>query len=141
MKTLKTNIQNYFNTEDYSELIENISKHASNLFQLSNESINVVFVSNKKIQELNNTYRNKDYATDVLTFPNGENHQLGDIIISIEKCQEQANEYNHSFNRELGFLFVHGLLHTLGYDHQTKEEEDEMTSLQERVLQKAKLYR
>ena len=141
MKTLKTNIQNYFNSETYSEIIENVAKHASNLFQLSDFEINVVFVSNERIQKLNNKYRNKDYATDVLTFPNGENHQLGDVIISIEKCEEQANTYNHSFNRELGFLFVHGLLHTLGYDHQTKEEEEEMTTLQERVLQKAKLFR
>lgn len=141
MKILKTNIQNYFNDVDYSELLSKVSKQASNILQLSDFEINVVFVSNDTIQEMNKTYRNKDYPTDVLTFPNGENHQLGDIIISLEKCEEQRIEYNHSFNRELGFLFIHGILHTLGYDHQTKEDEEEMNSLQDRVLQKAKLYR
>lgn len=138
---LKTNIQNYFNDSDYSETIQKVSVPASNLLQLSNHEINVVFVSNETIKEMNNQYRNKDYATDVLTFPNGENHQLGDVIISIDKCEEQRIEYNHSFERELGFLFVHGLLHTLGYDHQTEEQEQEMNSLQERILQKAKLFR
>ncbi len=141
MKIMKTNIQNYFNQIDYSELIKKVAKTASNILQLSNYEINIVFVSNEAIQELNKNYRNKDYTTDVLTFPNGENSQLGDVIISIEKCEEQSKEYNHSFDRELGFLFVHGVLHTLGYDHQTKEQEEVMTSLQERVLQKAKLFR
>lgn len=59
---------------------------------------------------------------------------LGDIIISIEKVNEQANEYGHSFNRELGFLAVHGFLHLLGYDHMTTEEEKEMMERQDHLL-------
>ena len=138
---MKINIQNYFNEEDYTQVIEQVVKQATNILSLQGKEINLVFVSNEAIRDLNKSYRNKDYPTDVLTFPNGEGNQLGDIIISIEKTIEQAEEYNHSFNRELGFLFCHGILHTLGYDHQTEKEEEEMTSLQERILQKAKLYR
>ena len=100
-----------------------------------------MLISNNQIQEMNKQYRNKDYPTDVLTFPNGENNQLGDVVISLEKCEEQRIEYGHSFDRELGFLVVHGLLHTLGYDHQSKEQEEEMISIQEKILRKAKLYR
>lgn len=141
MKNMKINIQNYFNEVQYNDIIEQVGKHASNILSLQDKEITVVFVSNNSITELNNTYRNKNYPTDVLTFPNDELNQLGDIIISIEKTEEQSKEYGHSFNRELGFLFCHGILHTLGYDHQTKEQEEEMTSLQEKILRKAKLYR
>lgn len=138
---MKTNIQNYFNDTDYQEIIEQVAKQASNILLLQEKEINVVFVSNEEIQELNQTYRNKNYPTDVLTFPNGEGNQLGDIIISLEKTEEQRIAYQHSFERELGFLFCHGILHTLGYDHQTEEQEEEMNALQEKILQKAKLYR
>ena len=141
MKIMKINIQNFFNEENYNLVLELIAKVASNKFQLSNKEINLVLVSNADIQAMNKDFRNKDIPTDVLTFPNGESNQLGDIIISLEKCQEQADKYEHSFNRELGFLFAHGILHTLGYDHQTPEDEEEMTELQEQILHKAKLYR
>lgn len=105
------------------------------------QSINIILLSNDEIKEMNETYRNKDYVTDVLTFPDGYLNNLGDVFIAIPRCEEQAKEYGHSFQRELGFLTVHGYLHTLGYDHQTKDEEEEMTKLQETILQKAKLFR
>ncbi len=107
----------------------------------NDKSINIILIDNKEIQEMNKQYRSKDYATDVLTFPDGYLNNLGDIFISIDKCTEQSIEYEHSFERELGFLTVHGYLHTLGYDHQTKDEEEEMTKLQENIMKKAKLYR
>ena len=77
----------------------------------------------------------------MLTFPDGSFHHLGDVIISLEKCIQQADELGHSFERELGFLVTHGILHSLGYDHQNEEEEREMMQLQDRILHKAKLYR
>ncbi len=138
---MKINIQNFFNKVDYSSIVELVGKQASNILQLANKEINVVFISNDQIQEMNKQYRKKNYPTDVLTFPNGENNQLGDLIISLEKCEEQRLELEHSFERELGFLFIHGVLHTLGYDHQTESDEKEMNDLQNRILYKAKLTR
>lgn len=91
--------------------------------------ISVRFVDNEQIRKLNNTYRNIDRETDVLSFPLGENGEydvnhdtgakmLGDIVISMEKAVEQAQLYNHPLQREIGFLTVHSMLHLLGYDHE-----------------------
>ncbi len=138
---MKINIVNYFDELDYSTIINKVLLESSKQFDLSKKTITIILVDNTQIQELNKNYRNKDYPTDVLTFNDGLYNNLGDIFISIDKCKEQSVSYNHSFDRELGFLAVHGLLHTLGYDHLTEEDELEMTSLQEKVLQKVKLFR
>lgn len=93
-----------------------------------NAEVSVTFVDNEKIHELNLKHRNIDRETDVLSFPLGEKgvydvdldtgaKLLGDIVISIPKAMEQAEEYNHSLQREIGFLTVHSMLHLLGYDH------------------------
>ena len=90
--------------------------------------ISVRFVDNEMIRELNREYRDIDRETDVLSFPLGENGVydrnpvtgaalLGDIVISVPKAMEQAEEYGHSLDREIGFLTVHSMLHLLGYDH------------------------
>ncbi len=90
--------------------------------------ISVTFVDDKRIQELNRTHRNIDKATDVLSFPLGENgvydenpdtgaKMLGDIVISMERAVAQAEEYGHPLQREVAFLTVHSMLHLLGYDH------------------------
>ena len=91
--------------------------------------------------EINKTYRGIDRPTDVISFAleEDENYEvkerlLGDIYISIDKVYEQAKEYEHSVKRELFFLVTHGFLHLLGYDHMTEEEEKEMFSLQEKIL-------
>lgn len=142
MNNMKTNIVNYFNTESYQDLINTVTKVASNQLQLDqNATLTIILVDDSYITNLNQTYRNKDSATDVLTFPDGEFHHLGDVFISMEMCRKQAMDYGHSMERELGFLVVHGLLHTLGYDHHTKEEEELMFPLQDKILQKAKLLR
>lgn len=102
--------------------------------------LSLTFVNNEEIHKLNKEYRQKDYATDVLSFPFENefnlpiNNILGDIIISLQKAESQAQEYGHSFNRELGFLIVHGILHLNGYDHETKEDEEKMFSLQKKLL-------
>ena len=91
--------------------------------------ISVTFVDNEQIRELNAQYRNKDTSTDVLSFPMGENgiydvnHDtgakiLGDIVISMETAQEQAERYGHGLDREVGYLTAHSMLHLLGYDHE-----------------------
>ena len=141
MRIMKINTVNYFNTTDYSTVIETVLQHGANVLELKDVSINIILVDNNEITRLNKQYRDKDYATDVLTFPDGVLHHLGDVFISLDKCQTQAIDFGHSFDRELGFLAVHGFLHTLGYDHHTPDEETIMVELQERILRKAKLYR
>lgn len=91
--------------------------------------ISVSFVDNEQIREMNRQYRDKDSATDVLSFPMGENGQydvnhetgakiLGDIVLSMPRAVEQARVYGHSLEREVGYLTAHSMLHLLGYDHE-----------------------
>lgn len=116
--------------------------------------VSVTFVSNERIHEINREYRDKDAPTDVISFAMEELGEgeielkgeelprvLGDIIISIQKAEEQAQEYGHSFIRELGFLSVHGFLHLLGYDHMEKEEEEKMFTRQKEILDEYGLTR
>jgi probable rRNA maturation factor len=116
--------------------------------------ISVTFVSNERIWEINREYRDKDAPTDVISFAMEELGEgeiemigadmprvLGDIIISVERTHEQAEEYGHSFMRELGFLAVHGFLHLLGYDHMTEDDEKEMFTLQKEILDEYGLTR
>ncbi len=109
--------------------------------------ISVSFVDNDQIREMNRQYRNKDSATDVLSFPLGENGEydtnpetgakiLGDVVISMPKAVEQANTYGHTLEREVGYLTAHSVLHLLGYDHeQGGLERVRMREKEERVMQ------
>lgn len=108
-----------------------------------NEAIfNIIFVDNEEIRNINKTYRNIDDYTDVISFAledieddyNCAYRVLGDIYISIDKAILQANTYNHSLEREICFLAIHGLLHLLGYDHMNKEDEEVMFKRQEDYL-------
>lgn len=107
--------------------------------------ISLLLTDNATIHQLNLAYRGKDAPTDVLSFAMEEGaafttavdepRMLGDIVISREKAQEQACLYGHSQDREEVFLFIHGLLHLLGYDHERSEEEErEMFALQEQII-------
>ncbi len=103
--------------------------------------VSLSLVDNEEIQLLNHQYRGKDYATDVLSFPlveddfpPGEEKLLGDIVISVEKALEQAEEYGHSFQREMAFLVVHSMFHLMGYDHEDELSRAEMRSKEEAVL-------
>ncbi len=117
-----------------------------------NCEVSVTIVDNEEICALNSKHRNINSPTDVLSFPlidhgkeelptDGSKAYLGDIVISIEKAIEQAKEYGHSVNREIGFLTAHSMLHLLGYDHMTLEEEKVMFSKQEDILKKIGLRR
>ena len=97
--------------------------------------VSVTFTDNEKIKELNSKYRNKDSATDVLSFPMFETTEemeflqtvpLGDIVISLERAKEQAKEIGNSFLREIAFLTIHSTLHLLGYDHERSPEDDDI---------------
>ncbi|WP_081755899.1 rRNA maturation RNase YbeY [Paucisalibacillus sp. EB02] len=134
--------------ENHFELIEGLLNLTAQKEKISeNVEVSITFVNNDEIQEINRDYRKLDKPTDVISFALEETSEgeveiigddipviLGDIIISVEKAKEQAEEYNHSLERELGFLAVHGLLHLLGYDHMTKEDEKEMFQKQEEIL-------
>ncbi|MCL1630412.1 rRNA maturation RNase YbeY [Sporolactobacillus sp. CPB3-1] len=135
--------------DNIQEAVIRLIDYAAGQLNLAGEiECSITFVDNKRIQVINREYRSIDQPTDVISFAleemgadevpilreEGAPRVLGDIIISVERAHEQAVEYNHSFERELGFLVVHGLLHLLGYDHQTKEQEKEMFGLQERIL-------
>ncbi len=108
--------------------------------------ISVTFTDNDQIKVLNAQYRNKDIATDVLSFPMGENGKydknletgaqiLGDIVISMEKAIEQADRYGHSLQREVGYLTAHSMLHLLGYDHETNMDRIHMREKEELVME------
>lgn len=90
--------------------------------------VSVTFADNEGIRAINRDYRQIDAPTDVLSFPlfeeNEAGKQLGDIVLSLERCREQAEEFGHSFERECAFLTVHSTLHLLGYDHVNNEEEE-----------------
>ena len=106
--------------------------------------VSVTFTDNKNIHALNLEYRNIDRPTDVLSFPMYETEELenaigelalGDIVISLEKANDQAEEYGHSFEREVSFLTVHSMLHLLGYDHElSDEDEKDMFALQDEIM-------
>lgn len=136
-------------SEETIALVGKVLQSAGEQLSVKDSSeVSVTFVSNDAIQEINKTYRNKDVPTDVISFAMEEMGEgeieildadiptmLGDIIISVQRATEQAESYEHSFERELCFLAVHGFLHLLGYDHGTEEQEKEMFGLQESILQ------
>ena len=142
-------------TEAQTREIENLLQFAAVKEVVEEDTeISITFVENARIQEISREYRNKDKATDVISFAmeemgegeipligEGLPRMLGDIIISIPKAVEQAEEYGHSFMRELGFLSVHGFLHLLGYDHETTEEEKIMFTRQKEILDEFGLQR
>ena len=128
----------------YEELLDKTLKHLDLHFD---PYLSVTIVDNNFIQDINRDYRHIDRPTDVISFAfmdgvndkdrifqSGKMVVLGEIYISYEKAKEQAESYGHSLEREFKFLFVHGLLHLLGYDHMTKEDEKIMFALQEEIL-------
>ncbi len=135
------------------DLIEKAISTSLEVLKISEPvEVSVTITDNTQIRQLNNEYRRIDSATDVLSFPmidtgylltnedikeqytNGHSVPIGDIVISFEKAKEQANDYEHSLDREIAFLTVHSMLHLFGFDHMTDEEEKEMFSQQEIVL-------
>ncbi|MFE6167584.1 rRNA maturation RNase YbeY [Viridibacillus arvi] len=137
------------------ELVEKLLQHAATVENIEDETeLSVTFVTNEAIHEINRQYRQKDAPTDVISFAleemgegeveiiaEGMPRILGDIIISIDRTKEQADEYGHSFERELGFLAVHGFLHLLGYDHMEPEDEKVMFGKQDKILESYGLSR
>lgn len=151
-------------SEETKDMIRNCVNRALDVENFDFRAmVSVTLVDNPSIREINSEYRDVDRATDVLSFPMldldpGHEHLniddfiddadpdsgaviLGDIMISMEKAKEQAQEYGHSFERELGFLVVHGILHLLGYDHMEQDDRDIMRSREEAILKALGLTR
>lgn len=133
------------NTDKEIKEIEKLEKYINFIIhklKLEKAIFNIIFVGNEEIQGINKTYRNTDRVTDVISFALEDNKDivyedfrlLGDIYIAIDVAYDQAIEYNHSREREVCFLATHGLLHLLGYDHMTIEEEKIMFKEQEELL-------
>ncbi|WXR61577.1 rRNA maturation RNase YbeY [Peptostreptococcaceae bacterium AGR-M142] len=133
-----------------NDLIEDIKKviiESMNEEKIDlNYEISLSFVDNEEIRILNRDFRNKDQATDVLSFPMEdeefiEEKTLGDIVISLERALQQSKEYNHSFKREMLFLVCHSMFHLMGYDHDTDENTKEMREKEKKVLNKLGIKR
>lgn len=126
--------------EDFTAIIEQALK---TLHIEDDVEVSCVLVDDERIHEINREYRHIDRSTDVISFAMEDNDQfyvegmprtLGDIFISVDHAKKQAEEYGHSLRREMCFLFTHGILHLLGYDHMTDEQEKEMFGLQDQIL-------
>ena len=127
--------------ENY-EYLSNVIEYVLDKFNCSESILNVIFINDEVMHEMNKNYRGIDRTTDVLSFALNDNKRieteinvLGDIYISIDKMKSQAIDYGHSEKRELSFLCVHGILHLLGYDHMEKNEEEVMFKLQKEILE------
>ena len=113
--------------------------------------VSVTFVEPEEIRQLNREYRNVDRVTDVLSFPQFADLEeevpevgeicLGDVVICKDRAAEQAEEFGHSFEREIIYLFVHSILHLLGYDHEEEDDKKQMRAREEAVMDYMKIYR
>lgn len=145
-------VEKHSRLAECEEIIKNVLVEMAEVYGLEeDEELSVLLCDNACIHQLNLQYRYIDRPTDVLSFALNENMQevetnnasklLGDLIISLDKVAEQAEEYGHSFERELAYLTVHGCLHILGYDHMDAEEKKEMRTEEEFILTKLNYLR
>lgn len=151
----------YKDISENKEFEDTIKTVINKCFQIEklvnlNLYISITLTTPEHIRSINNEFRNIDKETDVLSFPMFEKAEIdnmvelqnnvipetiGDIIISIEKVQEQAKEYGHSFERELAYMVIHGFYHLMGYDHMNYEEKAVMREKEENVLNLLKIER
>ncbi len=147
MDILELNYLDIDENDSYKEIIKKVLKKCFEIEKLENKNlyVNVVLTNAKNIKSINKEHRGIDKETDVLSFPMFEKNEvanldntnediLGDMVISIERVEEQAKEYGHSFERELAYMVVHSFYHLLGYDHMTEEDKKEMREKEENVL-------
>lgn len=138
------NDDNFVNNAELKEVSELLTFAYGHLEEEGDAEVSVSFVSNEEIQNINRDYRDKDSVTDVISFALEEDDMniihaeaprtLGDIVISTDRAKEQAEDYGHSYRRELLFLALHGFLHLLGYDHMESDDEAVMNGKQEEIL-------
>ena len=144
--------------KEYEDIIKKVVEQCFKEEKLENSKlyISITLTTPSNIRKINNEYRNVDKETDVLSFPMFEKNELekvikninplqeeilGDIVICIEKVKEQAEEYNHSFERELAYMVVHGFYHLMGYDHIEETDKKIMREKEEKILEKLDIKR
>ena len=148
MDILELNYLDIDEDNSYKEIIKKVLQKCFEIEKLENKNlyVNVVLTNAKNIRSINKEHRGIDKETDVLSFPMFEKDEianlknvnediLGDMVISIERVEEQAKEYGHSFERELAYMVVHSFYHLLGYDHMTEEDRKEMREKEENILE------
>lgn len=134
--------QTEFKIEFKKELIQIILNLAKYFNIEKHINVDLTIVNNEEIQKLNKEYRGKDYATDILSFDFGNDGlydtlpfvHLGELVVSYEKVISQANEFNHSVKREFCYLFTHGLVHLMGYDHEEENERIKMNRIVDEIF-------
>lgn len=134
-------LNNYHSRFLDKKTILQVSKFALEEMGKDNVEMTIVLCGNDEIRNYNRSFRGKDYPTDVLSFPDGEKMgkytYLGDIIISVDKVYEQSRDFEVEPFEEFVRLLVHGILHLLGYDHETSEEDEKvMMEIQDRIIDK-----
>lgn len=144
--------------KDYEDLIETVVDKCFSVEKLENLNLylSVTLTTPAEIRLINNEYRQIDKETDVLSFPMFEKYEIdamvesgkndipeaiGDIVISVERVREQAEEYGHSFERELAYMVVHGFYHVMGYDHMIDEDKVVMRAKEENILNMLNIIR
>ena len=140
--------------EEYEKLINKVIRKCFEIQGLISKNlyVSVILTTPSDIKKINNKYINRDKETDVLSFPMFEKDEiskitgknpdvLGDIVVSIEKVKSQAEEYGHSFERELAYMIVHGFFHLMGYDHIEEEDKIQMRAHEEEVLEALSISR
>lgn len=155
---VQINYNNIEENEDYNKIIHTVIKKCFEEEGLDKFKIyiNIILTNPEEIRKINKEYRNIDKETDCLSFPMFEKEEieelikqkgnttldiLGDVVVSIERVYEQAKEYNHSFERELAYMVVHGFYHLMGYDHMEEEEKSIMREKEENILQNLNITR
>lgn len=155
MELLEVQYLDIEENKEYEMVLNRVINKCFEEENLKNLYISITLTNPENIQKINKEYRNIDRATDVLSFPMFEKNEikevckmnmegqevLGDVIISIEQVQKQAEEYGHSFERELAYMAVHGFYHLMGYDHMEENEKKEMRKKEENILSKLDIKR
>lgn len=132
--------ENFFSFSEIEKYVKEILE--KEYFSEKEVYISILLTGNKQIQKINKEFRGKDLSTDVISFAYHDNEEfdigiydtLGDIIISLERVEEQSKEYGHSFEREFFYVLTHGILHLLGYDHMEEKDKKDMRKKEEEIL-------
>ncbi|QHX36815.1 rRNA maturation RNase YbeY [Spiroplasma sp. BIUS-1] len=145
--SLEFNYETKEDLKEYEILFSKLLTSAKEVLEIGKTlSLSVNFIDEVKSREINNEYRKKDYVGDVISFPIDDDFgiydqlefkEIGDIFITFSEAKNKAAKYNHDIKEEMAWLFIHGLLHILGYDHETNElEAKEMFDLTDKILDK-----